>query len=334
MSAPNQPQQAFSEWCRRNELTDETVKSLTDSGFDSLLSISRIEEEDLKAFKIPNRGQACLLKGAVREAKFIKDRETYGATDASPPPVLMDMRMQNSGSNAEQSLDDLIQQTVRQGQQPIASSGLSLPAQSSRSERPQSSLPADRLEAQSGESYRQMSDFLLNTLSENNVQSAAISVSGSKVTIDHIPPKIKVDKLTPHQWSIGNARILADLIKQKEISTEGTLQYLAYTVQINELADRFDWKSVLNYDHAYRLKIAATGAAWGSDFPFLASLHLRDKPISKEQASQKKSRGKVNEVCRLFSRGHCHYGERCIYLHTSATSDNQTPVKAVSSTKN
>lgn len=305
----------FARWGEQNLLSDETLATLSANGFDSLLAISRMEEEDLKALKISPRGQACLLKGAAKELKASsRSQHVQGPT----APLLEDMRLQNPITHGDCSLDDLIQRTIRGSHESEQST--TVLAQSTPP------LPADNIDARAGESHKSVSAFITNSLSHVDVHPSAISVGGNKISIEQQPTKTRFDKLSPHQWAIGNARILCELMRTNDLSMEGVRQYLAYTIQISELAERFEWRSVLKYDHDYRLKIAATKLPWGTDFPFLAALHLRDKiDDDNDRAYVRKNKRATKEPCRLFSRGHCPYGNKCIFIHSSALPTQSNP---------
>ena len=74
------------------------------------------------------------------------------------------------------------------------------------------------------------------------------------------------------------------------------------------------------YDREYRRKIAADKVPWGTEFPFLAALHLREKAKSNQLGpnSKMKSNGGTSNkrfTCRLFNRGQCTYGNSCKFEH-------------------
>lgn len=116
-------------------------------------------------------------------------------------------------------------------------------------------------------------------------------------------------------------------------------QYLAYTAKIGDLGERFDWKSVLQFDREYRVAQANHGFPWASDASHLSTVMLREKGTVEDKLKNAGNRngagtyGKpgsarsnnprfngyssMREPCRLFNRGKCDY-RICRYEHVFA----------------
>ena len=165
------------------------------------------------------------------------------------------------------------------------------------------------------------------------------SGGGFKMVVKAGPSKPKLDTVTPTQWLAANARIMAELLATEVLSSSCVCQYLAYTCKVGDLAERFDWKSVLSFDREYRILQAAHNIPWGMDTSHLITTLLREKPpaqfnqgygnLYKNNRSghvahyqQEKSFGQARpssgysnkEICKLYNRGRCAY-PNCRYEH-------------------
>lgn len=139
-------------------------------------------------------------------------------------------------------------------------------------------------------------------------------------------PKPKIETVTPAQWTVANARILAELLEETPAHSvkTTTLDYLSHTAKMGELATRYTWSSVILLDDEYRRLQAHYGFRWGSDTPHVSTLLLREREI--ERAKPKKSHAapkfsaEAQPVCHIFNSGKtCHYGNDCRFRHVCAT---------------
>lgn len=170
-------------------------------------------------------------------------------------------------------------------------------------------------------------------------EEEVVAGSGStRIVIKSGQSKVKLETVTPTQWVGANARIMAELVATGMLKDRGILQYLAYTCKIGDLADRYDWRSVLLFDREYRVAQATHGFLWGTDVPHLLSVSLKEKIFVNNTAHQDKSRapypsqsvshgrqiqppgGRSRQarngrfICRLYNRGHCNY-VKCRFEH-------------------
>ncbi len=135
--------------------------------------------------------------------------------------------------------------------------------------------------------------------------------------------KPKLETITPAQWTAANARILAELIKEGQSSTQYTLDYLSYTAKIGELATRYTWSSVIAFDDEYRRRQAEFRFRWGSDSPHSSQLLLRERESApkKPQTRRTKPTSKIEmPFCFNFNNGRaCQYGSDCRFRHACET---------------
>ena len=84
--------------------------------------------------------------------------------------------------------------------------------------------------------------------------------------------KVKLEQVSPMQWSAANIRIPMDLLREGELQPRGILDYLAYRVKVSRLAT--PCVSALQWDRVYQRLQQQMGFRWGSDSPHLSSLYL------------------------------------------------------------
>ena len=153
-----------------------------------------------------------------------------------------------------------------------------------------------------------------------------------QVIIKSGPAKVKLDSVTPNQWVAANARIMAELVTAGSLKDRGILQYLAYTCKVGDLADRYDWKSVLLYDREYRVAQSHHDFLWGMDIPHIITTCLREKPPpapagAKNNLLKQNTKDKVGKerfkngrvICRMYNQGSCTYNP-CKFIHACAVS--------------
>lgn len=72
-----------------------------------------------------------------------------------------------------------------------------------------------------------------------------ISDAGNiKLIVSHGPKKPKLEQVTLQQWVVSNTRIFYNSLARHKLQLYNKIQhYLAYTIKIMELANRFQWVS-------------------------------------------------------------------------------------------
>ena len=119
--------------------------------------------------------------------------------------------------------------------------------------------------------YLDICDFI-------SVRSPFDTLSGSETMIKHnadgsfeVKPsakkRVSLNSVTIAQWIEGNTQIMARLL----VKGIDAREYMSYTVLFSQLAQKYEWLSVLVFDREYRRLQANVGFAWGTDFG-----HLRD----------------------------------------------------------
>ena len=155
-----------------------------------------------------------------------------------------------------------------------------------------------------------------------------------------------LDKISWQQWSEANthtmARLLADGVPAGV--------YMKYTIMIIQLAQKYEWTSVLKFDREYRKKQANTGKQWGEDMAVLRDVTLVPKgqgyknhganqasnPTGGKSSKNSRNKGRQGQnqnrsqrpppkpeyhdkykICRYFNEGECRF-TNCKFSHTCA----------------
>ena len=153
-----------------------------------------------------------------------------------------------------------------------------------------------------------------------------------------------LERVSWQQWLEANMLIMSQLIASGTSSRD----YMSYTVMVSQLAQKYEWVSVLRFDREYRKKQANTGRPWGADMPMLRDVILVPKDLftkqsqvkgldqasngpksnSKQRSGSKgKGQGKnykkaqkpefsdEMKICWKYNNGTCTFGEKCRFSH-------------------
>ncbi|KAL9975400.1 hypothetical protein ACROYT_G012558 [Oculina patagonica] len=99
-----------------------------------------------------------------------------------------------------------------------------------------------------GERILRIVDFVDNIVPRDDERT--ISDGGNtKLIVSYGPKKPKLEQVSLQQWVVSNTRIFYNLLATRKLQSYVDIpHYLAYTIKIMELANRFQWVSVLKYD--------------------------------------------------------------------------------------
>ena len=128
------------------------------------------------------------------------------------------------------------------------------------------------------------------------------------------------------EWGTANMCLLNHLLTTKKLWKEETELYLAYTTKIFQFAEKYEWNSVLNYNHTYRELQVEHQFQWGIFSPSMEIQLLVPKRSQQTQKPPQQTAVKV-EDCRIFkTKGACPFGTSCRYCHPKAkpSTDNSS----------
>jgi hypothetical protein len=308
----------FKEWAKC--LPKDVAKTLAEEGFDSLMALANVDEADVRSLPL-KKGHIVATVAAIRQLQTTHGGGplTAPATDSGKvtegQPNLLD-RLLGGSQRPVISLDQLLGATSHsqvQQQQPVHDSA-TLRADLEPSVYLRTSTTGDALK-------------IVNFISMCESDSEGVEhkiAEGVAIVIPRSRPKLEA--VTPAQWITANSRIMATLIQKGELTGQGVLDYVAYTAKIGEMATRFTWTSVLQYDDQYRASQAAFKFRWGSDCQHLALVALRERQKQQQHpasAGPSLSRshhknGGGGEACKLWNRGQCTY-QHCKFQHVCST---------------
>ena len=156
-----------------------------------------------------------------------------------------------------------------------------------------------------------------------------------EIVLSHSSPEsdrlvLKTDEDHPYariameEWGAANCCLMNHLLLNQQLMRPDIEFYLAYTAKIYDMAELYEWYSILDYDYQYRELQAEHGFPWGTFAP-----HLDQRLVPRKQAGgpskpypqgqgYKGNSASLQQECRLFkaSKGtYCPFGETCKYKH-------------------
>ena len=158
--------------------------------------------------------------------------------------------------------------------------------------------------------------FTIATSAEGKVSLRAEESGSYYVTLD--------------EWSGANMRLAAHLLKTGEIQQSDLVYYMAYTALVSDLAGKYEWSSVLEFDTRYRELQAEHGFVWGTQHPHMERHVLVPKRVMMVKAGNTGNAGgnsgreMSTQLCKLYlAKGWCKFGRYCKYRHENATAAEQ-----------
>ena len=85
--------------------------------------------------------------------------------------------------------------------------------------------------------YLDIIDFLADR--EGTSEQVIGQADGTEVIVKTTTKKVKLEQVTQIQWATANIRILVELLCRGELNSSSLLDYMAYTIKVGELADKY-----------------------------------------------------------------------------------------------
>lgn len=128
-------------------------------------------------------------------------------------------------------------------------------------------------------------------------------------------------RIAMEEWGAANCRLMNYLIQDGQLARKDLEFYLAYTAKVYDLAELYEWHSVLDFDYCYRELQAEHGFPWGTFAPHLEQRLVPRKynPTNNKGTPMTAEKRGQQQECKLFkaSKGtYCPFGEECRYKHT------------------
>jgi len=312
-------------WCKEAALTTSTRKILKDNAITDVRTLLLISAQDISALQLP-MGQTLLLKAALERLGNVK-------MDDASSPALGDDGLSTPSRSAQPSAPDLL----------AAGKTLdSLLANMSTDNQPAGPAPAHHdlpdydprvhltLRASAKKALR-IFHFLPDKIKERIQRSRRdryllTQTDDGGITMQARDPESFI--ISQAEWNAANARIMARLIQSGDLPIQDVDLYLAYTVQINEMCEIYDWSSILTFDGRYRELQAQHGFPWGDLRMAAHSTILVPRHTHHTAAPPKRRQDRTGpahtqsgaryEDCKkwLASGGKfCPFGGNCRYAH-------------------
>lgn len=135
--------------------------------------------------------------------------------------------------------------------------------------------------------------------------------------------------ITLAEWGSANAKLMNFLLHEDQLARCDVEYYLAYTAKVFDLATKYEWETVLEYDHTYRETQAKYGFPWGTFHPHMETQILQPRRVAppnkgpNHRAWNGPARAALQSECKIFkAKGTCPFGKDCKYAHV--TSDKAT----------
>lgn len=328
------------EWATRHGASSETVAVLLANGFINIRLVNHLTPTDIDKLDLP-LAQKLAVREAVRDTRHPKFPEhsnsnaitgvsAGGVTHTSSGTSLDHAVAQLWGGQAGATTEEpKMDSQVLQGLETL---GLAKNASTVDHESPLVYLAKPK----GLKKYHDIADFLSDSVTGE--EQSLGTQDGVELLLKPTQSKGKLDKVTQAQWCMANTRILAELLSSGQLHQCHLADYLAYTVKVCQLTERYTWGSILQFDRDFRQKQALTHCRWGSDIGHLRSVFLvektpyqstfsKDRPglgskqtpqVQNRRApgnqSQNREEKKDREVCRLFNQGKCNF-PNCRYKH-------------------
>ena len=134
--------------------------------------------------------------------------------------------------------------------------------------------------------------------------------------------------LTVAEWEAANLRLLTHLLRTGELARDHVDYYIAYSVQIMEFLNVYDWPSIVAFDDRYRDLQAYHKFAWGdmrmsNQLGILKPRHMQQKP---RNATTITADSAIPDCKQWLNSGRtrCEYGARCKFAHRPAATTTTT----------
>jgi hypothetical protein len=314
----------FAQWAVTAGLTSSTIVTLAQNDCADLGALVLLNDEHIKSLGL-TVGQQARISHAISRLKPKTEPSGPSTTTSIHQHKLHSYSIPAPNGNAP--LDVLLAQTCLKDN---SGSNDGHVAQVPAYMRPEMYLRTSR----AGEANSKHLDIVdyVSRYSFRTEEEVIASGAGTKIVVKAGPSKPKLDTVSPTQWIASNARIMAELLSTGNLTLACVSQYLAYTCKVGDLAERYDWKSVLLFDREYRMIQAAHHIPWGTDIPHLVTTSLKEKsppPLSADKYIRQPAKtwqprgnnqgsyrapGNQREICKLFNRGRCPYAN-CKFDH-------------------
>ena len=318
--------------------SEDSISKLVKAGFTSKTLLAKLKASHVGKLKLENIAQEALLEDYIESRNrtsaagtlHVHEAIADTATTTGPATSMQHARAQFDMLSlaAQKMKQEFPAATSLQQQQPSASS-LTAPLTSLTGDAGVKLdnnlfrfLPSQKVK------YKKIVDYLEDKSEEEEQElpSSAGAVDQATLLIRR-GKKPKLENVTPLQYIAASLKICVDLMRENELDARGMLDYMSYVVSVCELGETFTFRSLLDYDDAYRRLQAQTSFKWGAESSQAKDKCLvrrMEKPAATKPGQQGAS-GRVqpryssptHTPCYEFNaRGSCTRGASCRFTHS------------------
>ena len=329
---------SFDEWCTRHGLTKRTKTALIKEALESPSDLKLLSKTDIREMSLPI-GQRNLLVKAIKDF----GDTTFGDTvvtdtltsDAQVPPTTGTNREDVTSASTSAvkvtgvTFDAMVADMDKVGHMP--SDLWASPAVPSPSRMPYTD-PRSILTMKANCKTVHITDFLgerAKKRRQGRRKDVLLKCEGNTSVVLQCEDGHPYGGISLTEWSAANCRLMAHLLATGALARDHVEYYMAYTTQVYEYAERYDWEAVLEFDHSYRERQAQHGFMWGCIPPNMelnmvayARGQALPNPANRKQVHPMAERAEP-EQCRLFiaRNGNCPHGAGCKFVHPDSRAD-------------
>ena len=333
----------LAQWCAEHGISSRTEKLLAKEELTTINALSRLEPRDLKEMGLTIGQRKCmeialetLTKGhdTAAEAPAPRvDTSDADATRAAGPeggPTIADIRQQADALDSAGKTFDNLMATMQTAAapdarpsvvgvlEPLGSSPAIVGAQD----------PRTILTVRSAKGKVNHITAFLSEKTKRRIRSRrkglVLSTNGEDTVVLKTEDYHPYSGISLSEWTAANCRLMAHMLSTGELPQSHVQYYLAYTTQVAEYYEQYEWEAVLDFDCVYRERQAEYNFLWGTIPPNM-ELGLLARPRHRRPQPQDSGRrpfgpkkaGGGRPVCRLYMahNGNCRFGAECKYEH-------------------
>ena len=334
---------SFEQWCIDNEIRETTVELLVKAELDSIKALRLLETDvikDGKTLKGISTGQSLLLNSACTELRNASRPD---------PPVQTDTKTVDTHAKPATDTEQVDSEALKNMglsyadiAELVKSTILNKPSTENATaagDTPQTAPLTDGkvfnfdpfdIDKSEPANFYDIRDYVSAKPEEKMLSKDRQSFEVGDIKISLPDSKIKLDAIGPLQYMEASLRILRAMALKDNLSRPDMLRYVAYLIKIANFGQKFQWKSVLNYDREYRKSQAEMGFPWGADNSYMMQQHLTakntDTSLSNKAATKSNTASTHAQtrydpetgkpICGRFNtQNGCSYGEKCSFVH-------------------
>ena len=283
----------------------ENINKLVSNGFVQWKVMKLLSENDIREIEIQPLGQQKLLWDIITQRREINRN------------ILTPITAPRSGSENPQPSPPDTEATRKQLEElfraiPSTAKDAS-PTTSTRNVMSKDN-PLFHLLPPAKTKYHQIVKFIHVRGEEEEDEEEIFGEGKRKVVITGKKKTRKLHDVTPMQWCGANVKIMAELLREGTLNNTSIMDYLAYTAKIADLAEIYQWRSVLDYDDLYRQMQAQNDDRWGTESPHVHRICLRFKE-KKATVQEKTALDKSTRLCINYQFNKCTRGVACKFRH-------------------